>query len=179
MIKQVDVTKFKITKVSQGITLIIFAILYIIGYFRIKSGISKEIVFFITLAYLLFGKVPHELSHYFIGRICGFKCKIKYGLYISQCIFEGKQNYKQLIFQSLAPSYLYIPIIIVLLAIRMPLSLKFVSLSLFTYSVGTMIGDFIYVYFALKNKNASFIDTGHILEIHEPDANLSPEGTLN
>jgi len=164
VIKEVDVTKYKITDISQIFTVLAFIVLFAIAYFDTQNTL---VYLLCTLIFLLCNKFPHELSHYLIGRIQGFKCTVKFGFFMSECRTYGVQTYKQVIAQSLAPLYIYLPVTIILLLSNKDLSIRLLILSLFVYAFGCMIGDFIYVYTAFTHKNAKFTDNGHTLIIEK------------
>lgn len=170
MKKEVDITKYRITYISQIVTLIAFAAFFILMFFVAKQENRMWItVIYIggTIVVIFLNTLLHETCHYIVGRIQGFRCEIKYGLKMSECRVHGVQSYKQVIALSLAPLYAYIPLSLIIFLSGTPVSLKVIYSAVLCMFVGGMMGDFIYVYEALRNKDGRFTDNGHVLVIEK------------
>lgn len=171
MKKEVDITKYnKVAFEFQIFSLgafIAFMVLMIIA--AIKENRPLNIIFYLvgTVVVIFLNKYIHETCHYIVARIQGFDCQIKYGLKMSECRVNGVQTYRQVIALSLAPLYFYIPVSFIVYLSGIPISLKAMYSGVLCLFLGGMLGDFIYVSEALKNKGARFTDKGHILIIEK------------
>ncbi len=164
---EIDITKYKFSAILQIVVTIILAFCLIIS-FILEAHKMIMFLYLIAVIIIIFSnKYLHEGCHYIIGRLQGFQCQIKFGLKMSECRVLGTQNYKQVIALSLAPLYVYLPIILIILLSGATNSLKFLSFGVFGLLMGGMAGDFIYVYEAFRNKKGMFNDTGHILLIEK------------
>lgn len=165
---EVDITKYRIAFIFQIITLaafIAFMVLMVLAVIR-ENRISN--VFFYlggAIVVIFLNKYLHEACHYIVGRIQGFKCEMKFELKMSECRVDGVQSYKQVIALSLAPLYVYIPVSLIILLSGTAISLKVIYSGVLCLFVGGMLGDFIYVFEALRNKGGRFTDNGHVLII--------------
>lgn len=165
MRKEIDVTSLKVIKILLIVFLPFVVIPYIIANSIEIDESRKLIQLAIFVVCLLLNKYPHEFCHYAVGRILGFKCRVKFGLLRSECKVFGLQSYKQLILIAIAPLLFYIPVSIVIFASNILFLYKIVFLSSFMFWLSSMVGDYVYVYYALTNRGAEFGDNGHVLVI--------------
>ncbi len=164
---EIDITKYRFTAALQIIVTIMLAICLVIAFILETHKTFMFLYLVGAVIFIFLNKYLHEGCHYIIGRLQGFNCQIKYGFKLSECRVLGTQTYKQVIALSLAPIYIYIPAIVIILLSDAAISLKFLALGIFGLLMGGMAGDFIYVYEAFRNKTGTFTDTGHILLIEK------------
>lgn len=161
--KIIDVTKSKATFV---IGCVIIAIWFPLFYFSIKE-INGILYILAVIAITLLNRVAHEMCHYIANRAMGFECKLRFGFPTSECKVYGTQNSKQLIISAVAPAFIYVCIALVILVVNMEQSYRLASISILALLISTMAGDFQYIYYALTNKEATFIDDGTTLKISQ------------
>ncbi len=169
---EVDITKYKIASTFQIITLAAFVTFTVLMVLAVKQEKRIINIFFYlvgAIVVIFLNKYLHEACHYIVGKIQGFKCEMKFGFKMSECRVDGVQSYKQVIALSLAPLYVYIPVSLLILLSGTAFSLKAIYTGVLCLFVGGMIGDFIYVYEALRNKGGRFTDDGHVLIIEKEE----------
>lgn len=117
---------------------------------------------------LLTSKFPHELCHKAVAEKLGFKCKVEFGVFVSESKIRGIQTYKQVIMISIAPLLYFLPMSAILFISSIFISSiinKQILLSILIYWLASMVGDFMYIYYALTNREAKFVDNGSVLLI--------------
>ncbi len=167
---EVDITKYKITIIFPIIIMVasaVFMVLAVLAAIRENKLTSLPFYMVGAIAVIFLNRYLHEACHYLVGKIQGFKCEMKFGLKMSECRVDGVQSYKQVIALSLAPLYVYIPISLLILLFSSAFIFIAMYLGVLCLFVGGMIGDFIYVYEALRNRGGSFTDNGHVLIIEK------------
>ncbi len=167
---EVDITKYKITFIIPIIIMVASAVFIVIAVLAVIRENKLTILPFYmvgAIAVIFLNRYLHEACHYLVGRIQGFKCKIKFGLKMSECRVDGVQSYKQVIALSLAPLYVYIPISLLILLSSSAFSFKVMYSGVLCLFIGGMLGDFIYVFEALRSRGGRFTDNGHVLEIEK------------
>ncbi len=165
---EVDITKYKITIIFPIIIMVASAVSMVLAVLAaIRENKLTSLPFYMmgAIAVIFLNRYLHEACHYLVGRIQGFKCEMKFGLKMSECRVDGVQSYKQVIALSLAPLYVYIPISLLILLSGTTISLKAIYSGVLCLFIGGMLGDFIYVFEALRNRGERFTDNGHVLII--------------
>lgn len=164
---EVDITKYKIAAILQIVVMAVFAAAIFLVFIMEDRKTNILLYLGCVLLLIFLNRYIHEACHYIIGRVQGFRCQLKFGLKMSECRVIGVQNWKQVVALALAPLYAYAPALLLLLLAGIPAKFKLLALGVMSILIGSMLGDFIYVYEAFRNKGGKFTDNGHVLTIEK------------